>query len=159
MKAPNDFRTRRLTGRPPSPADAALYSRVFGAHGRQELERNLQDHERHRVAPWSLQCDGTDVGVGGCRIGFGRHEGLELVLALSPGPLPVGLAAEFLSDALLFVVATLRADRVFAFTDSETALSCRMLGAAGFVDAGPAPLTGRPDRRIMRWTASSPNRA
>jgi hypothetical protein len=48
---------------------------------------------------------------------------------------------------------------VFAFADRETTLSVRMLRDAGFHDAGPAPVPGRPDRRIMRWTSASLRRA
>lgn len=145
-----------MVGRPPSEADEATYRAVFGSHGPRELQRNLQDHERYAVAPWTLQVAGADVGVGGFRIGFGANEGIELTLALLPNLPQVGLAGEFLRDAILFVQGTLRADRLFAFADRETTLSARMLGDAGFANAGPAPLPGRPDRRLMRWHSASP---
>jgi hypothetical protein len=155
MKAPNAFETRHLTGRPPTEADAGIYSAVYGALGLRELQRNLQDQARYAVAPWTLQAAGLDVGVGGFRIGFGPDEGIELLLSLAPNVPQVGLAGEFLRDAILFVVGTLRADRVFSFADRETTLSTRMLADAGFQDAGPAPTPGRPDRRIMRWSSAS----
>ncbi len=155
MKAPNAFQTRMLTGRPPSEADSAIYTAVYGGLGLRELQRNLQDHTRYAVAPWTLQAEGRDVGVGGFRIGFGADEGIELMLALVPDVPQVGLAGEFLRDAILYVVGTLRADRVFAYADRETTLSVRMLVDAGFEDAGSAAIPGRPDRRIMRWTATS----
>ncbi len=159
MKSPNPFQTRHLVGRVPSEADTALYDRVYGGLGARELQRNLQDAARHGVAPWTLQVGGRDVGVGGFRLGFGADEGIELMLALVPDVPQVGLAGEFLTDAILFGEGTLRADRVFAFADSETTLSMRMLHDAGFHDAGPAPVPGRPDRRIMRWTSASLRRA
>jgi hypothetical protein len=155
MKSPNPFQTRHLVGRVPSDADIAVYDRVYGSLGARELQRNLQDQARHFVAPWTLQIGGRDVGVGGFRLGFGADEGIELTLTLVPNVPQVGLAGEFLTDAILFVEGTLRADRVFAYTDSETTLSARMLSDAGFHDAGAAPIPGRPDRRIMRWTSAS----
>jgi hypothetical protein len=99
------------------------------------------------------------VGVGGFRIGLTGDDGIELTLALVPDVAEVGLAGEFLRDAILFAVGTLRADRVFAYADAETTLSVRMLQGAGFDDAGPVPVPGRPDRRIMRWMAASPTTA
>jgi hypothetical protein len=155
MKAPNAFQTRRLTGRAPSDADTAIYASVFGNLGLRELQRNLQDNARYGVAPWTLQVGGKDVGVGGFRIGFGEDEGIEIALSLLPDLPDVGVAGEFLADALLFVMATLRADRVFAYADGETTISPRMLTDAGFHDAGAAPTPGRPERRIMRWTSTS----
>lgn len=155
MTTPNAFQTTMLNGRPPSEADASIYTAVYGGLGQRELQRNLQDETRHTVAPWTLQAGGRDVGVGGFRIGFGADEGIELMLALIPNAAQVGLAGEFLRNAILFAVETLRADRVFAYADGETTLSVRMLSEAGFVDAGPAEVPGRPDRRIMRWTATS----
>ncbi|KPQ13947.1 MAG: hypothetical protein HLUCCO18_16465 [Rhodobacteraceae bacterium HLUCCO18] len=159
MKSPYPFRTRHLVGREPSEADATVYGRVYGALGERELQRNLQDQARHFVAPWTLQVGGRDVGVGGFRLGFGADDGIELMLSLTPDVPQVGLAGEFLTDAILFGAGTLRADRVFTFADSETTLSVRMLRDAAFHDTGPAPVPGRPDRRIMRWTSASPVRA
>jgi hypothetical protein len=159
MKSPNPFKTRHLVGRAPSQADVTVYGRVFGALGERELQRNLQDQARHFVAPWTLQVGGRDVGVGGFRLGFGADDGIELTLTLVPDVPQVGLAGEFLTDAILFVEGTLRADRVFSYADSETTLSVRMLCDAGFHDEGPAPVPGRPDRRIMRWTSASRVRA
>src|SRR6056297_3240876 len=123
MKSPNPFQTRDLVGRVPSEADTALYDRVYGGLGARELQRNLQDAARHGVAPWTLQVGGRDVGVGGFRLGFGADEGIELMLALVPDVPQVGLAGEFLTDAILFGEGTLRADRVFAFADSAATLS------------------------------------
>jgi RimJ/RimL family protein N-acetyltransferase len=154
MKSIPPFRTRHLVGRPPTEADHAIYTTIFGPRGLDELQRNSMDMARHGVAPWTLSLGGQDVGVGGFRIGFGSHEGFELTLSLVPGLRPVGLAGEFLRDAILFVEGTLRSDRVFTFTDSETTLSARLLGDAGFVDDGPAPIPGRSDRRILRWTST-----
>lgn len=155
MKSPATFQTRRLVGRPPSEADAAIYATVYGSLAPAELQRNIQDQGRYGVAPWTLSIGGKDVGVGGFRIGFGVHDGIELTLALVPNLRQVGVAGEFLKDAILFVEGTLRADRVFAFADSETTLSYRGLSTAGFTDEGPAPIPGRPDRRVMRWTSAS----
>jgi hypothetical protein len=160
MKAPNAFQTRLLTGRPPSEADATVYGAVYGRLGTRELQRNLQDQTRYTVAPWTLQANGRDVGVGGFHIGLGAGtEGIELMLALSPDVTQVGLAGEFLRDAILFAIGTLRADRIFAFTDAETTLTVRMLAEAGFEDGGPMPVPGRPDRRVMLWTAANAPRA
>jgi hypothetical protein len=155
MKSQPPFQTARLDGRAPSPADAAIYARLFGAAGARELERNLQDFERHQIAPWTLAAEGRDVGVGGFRLGFGQQEGLELCLTLVPDRLPIGLAAEFLSDALLCADGRLRADRLFALTDEQATLSRRMLEGRGFEDAGAFPRPGRPNLHLMRRLSPS----
>lgn len=155
MKDAITFKTQQLTGGPPALADIGLYVRVFGASGHRELHRNLQDFSRHHVAPWTLHYDNTSVGVGGFRIGFGETEGIELTLALLPDLPTVGLAGAFLEDALVIAQNSLRADRVFSHVDGETTLSLRMLRDAGFEDAGPAPIPGRPDRRLMRLQTAS----
>jgi RimJ/RimL family protein N-acetyltransferase len=149
------FRTAQLLGRVPSAADAAIYTRLYGSTAARELERNLQDFERHQIAPWTLDLAGRDIGVGGFRLGFGEGDGMELSLRVLPDGLPIGLAAEFLSDALAFARTDLRADRLFALVDADTALSRRMLDREGFEDAGPAPHPGRPDLRLMRWVPPS----
>lgn len=125
---------------------------LFGRDGAAELQRNLLDYERNRIAPWTLASEGRDVGVGGFRLGFGEEEGFELTLSLLPGPLPVGLAGEFLSDAMLFARGVLRADRLYSRIDPDTALSERMLLKAGFTHHRADPTPARPDRRIMRWS-------
>jgi hypothetical protein len=150
MKQQEPFRTLRLIGRPPSPQDATLYRRLFGARGGPELERNLQDFGRYALAPWTLRSAGADAGVGGFRIGFGQDEGLELVLTLRPDSAEVGLAAEFLGDALLFAKGTLRADRVFCIVRPQSDLSARMLSGRGFVET-----SREEDRRLMQWRAAS----
>jgi RimJ/RimL family protein N-acetyltransferase len=145
------FKTATFVGREPSEADGAFYARLYGASGAGELARNIQDFERNQIAPWTLELAGRDVGVGGFRLGFGQDEGMELYLRLLPNGLPIGLAAEFLAEALLFADATLRADRLFALVDEHTTFSARMLQRHGFEAAGPAPRPGRPDLAIMRW--------
>lgn len=155
MKDVFTFKTRQLMGGPPALADVKLYVRLFGANGHRELHRNLQDFSRYHVAPWTLHYDNTSVGVGGFRIGFGETQGIEVTLALLPDLPAVGLAGMFLEDALIIAQNTLRADRVFSHVDGETTLSPRMLRDAGFADAGPAPIPGRPDRRLMRWQTAS----
>ena len=150
MKQQEPFRTLRLSGRPPSPQDSALYRRLFGTRGGPELERNLQDSGRNGLAPWTLRTGGADAGVGGFRIGFGQGEGLELGLTLLPDRAQVGLAAEFLADALLFAEGTLRADRVFCIVRPHSDLSARMLAGRGFVEA-----SREEDRRLMQWRAAT----
>ncbi|MCU4652913.1 hypothetical protein N8I71_08720 [Roseibacterium sp. SDUM158016] len=153
------FSTDNIAGRAPDAQDAGLYGRLFGKCGLKELQRNMHDYERHRIAPWTLSFGGTDMGVGGFRLGFGQDDGMELTFAVLPEPLPVGISAEFLSAALVFAVSGLRADRVFCLSDGDAALSPRMLLQAGFSDARAAPGPGRPDLRLMRWTAATPSRA
>lgn len=156
MKLPRPFATRSLDGRPPAAADGPLYHALFGRDGAAELQRNLQDFERLSLSPWTLSSDGRDVGVGGFRLGLGDIRGFELLLNLVPGPLPVGLAGEFLSDALLFARAVLRADRLYSLVHDQTALSPRMLIQSGFSDEGLSPTPARPDQRVMGWDAPSP---
>lgn len=155
MNTQAPFRTEKLVGRPPATGDAAIYARLYGPAGAGELARNLQDFERNRIAPWTLDLGGRDIGVGGFRLGFGQQEGMELSLRLLADGLPIGLATEFLADAMFFAAKDLRADRLYALVDEQTTLSRRMLDRHGFDDAGPAPLPGRPDMRLMRWAPPS----
>lgn len=155
MKQQNPFRTLRLVGRPPSPPDAQLYRRLYGRRGGAELDRNLQDQDRHGLSPWTLQLAGADAGVGGFRIGFGAGEGLEMVLNLLPAPGHVGLPAEFLADALLYAGGILRADRVFCTVGPQSDLSARMLEDRGFVGVAATPSAATADGRVMQWCAAS----
>jgi hypothetical protein len=75
------FSTDNIAGRAPDAQDAGLYGRLFGKCGLKELQRNMHDYERHRIAPWTLSFGGTDMGVGGFRLGFGQDDGMELTLA------------------------------------------------------------------------------
>jgi hypothetical protein len=155
MTSHNQFRTATLVGREPSLADAPVYTRIFGRTGQTELARNLQDFERHRIAPWTLEHAGRDIGVGGFRLGFGHTDGMELCVSVLPDRLPIGLAGEFLSDALAFATDILRADRVFTLVDGDTTLTRGMLQRQGFEAAGAAPRPGRPDLILMRWCPPS----
>ena len=149
------FRTATLLGREPRPADAPVYARLFGRTGSTELARNLQDFERHRIAPWTLEMSGRDIGVGGFRLGFGHTDGMELCISILPDGLPIGLAGEFLKSALAFARDSLRADRIFTLVDENTTLTKRMLEAQDFEAGGSAPRPGRPDLTLMCWRPPS----
>lgn len=126
------FRTARLSGRPPSQGALALYKVLFGAHqGAAQLQADTQDWTRHQVAPWVLSHASNAVGVGGFRIGFGG-DGLELSFHFLQEMWGQGLATEFVRAALDYAADTLNADRVFAQVADGDQTSFRILEKAGF---------------------------
>lgn len=128
------FRTQRLTGRPPEPGAAALYTRLFPGSGKDDLSRDRQDWARHAIAPWTLSHAGHDVGVGGFRIGF-AEDGLEVLFHFLPEVWGQGLASEFLNAALDHARSTLREDHFFGHVARDDAASRRVMEKAGFVPA------------------------
>ena len=130
-----EFRTMRLTGRPPHPMALSLYKDLFAYKGEGDLNRDIQDYNRHRIAPWVLRHAGHDVGVGGFRIGFGE-DGLEVVFHFLPEVWGQGLASEFLISALDHARLTLREDRFFGRVDVNSNASRRVMEKAGFKHAG-----------------------
>ncbi len=129
------FRTSRLSGRPPRPLALSLYIKLFGASGEGDLNRDIQDWDRHRIAPWTLAHASHDVGVGGFRIGFAEN-GLEVLFHFTPDVWGQGLASEFLSAALDHGRKVLREDRFFGRVASDDLASERVMTKAGFVDRG-----------------------
>lgn len=129
------FSTSRLSGRPPRPMALALYRKLFEAKGEGDLNRDIQDWDRHRIAPWTLAHAGHDVGVGGFRIGF-AEDGLEVLFHFSPEVWGQGLASEFLTAALDHGRKTLREDRFFGRVADDDVASQRVMTKAGFVDTG-----------------------
>lgn len=125
------FRTMRLTGRAPSPMVLGLYQNLFGEKGEGDLERDMQDWGRHRIAPWTLSHANHDVGVGGFRIGFG-DDGLEVVFHFIPEVWGQGLASEFLIASLDHARYTLRATRFFGRVRGVSDRSRRVMEKAGF---------------------------
>lgn len=131
MTEPIIFRTNRLTGRPPRPMALGLYKALFGAGGEGDLDRDIQDWNRHRIAPWTLSHAGHEVGVGGFRIGFGQ-DGLEVLFHFVPEVWGQGLASEFLTAALDHARQELREDRFFGRVRKDDEASCRVMEKAGF---------------------------
>ncbi len=131
------FRTMRLSGRAPGPLALGLYQSLFGQSGEDDLERDMQDWSRHRIAPWTLAHAGHDVGVGGFRLGFG-DDGLEVLFHFLPDVWGQGLASEFLVGALDHATTELRAQRFFGRVDRAADTSRRVMEKAGFApsDAG-----------------------
>lgn len=129
--APTQFRTMRLTGRPPSPQALALYTQLFDGAGAGDLDRDMQDWARHAIAPWTLMHAGHDVGVGGFRIGF-ANDGLEVLFHYVPEVWGQGLASEFLRAALDYAQTALREDRFFGYVRPDDVASRRVMEKAGF---------------------------
>jgi RimJ/RimL family protein N-acetyltransferase len=126
------FRTARLTGRRPERAEIAHYRQVFGeACGAERLVVDIQDWERHEVAPWVLCHAGRPVGVGGFHIGFG-DEGLRIGFHFLPEVAGQGLATEFVQGALDHAIARWKEDRFFALVEANNEAALRILGKAGF---------------------------
>ncbi len=129
------FRTTRLTGRPPRPMALRLYQALFGKAGEGDLNRDIQDWGRHRIAPWTLSHAGHEVGVGGFRIGFAEN-GLEVVFHFLPDVWGQGLASEFLTAALDHARRELREDRFFGHVRPDDEASRRVMEKAGFGYSG-----------------------
>lgn len=125
------FRTIRLSGRAPSPLALGLYQRLFETRSESDLDRDMQDWQRHRIAPWTLAHAGHDVGVGGFRIGFG-DDGLEVLFHFLPEVWGQGLASEFLIASLDHANYTLRATRFFGRIPAASEQSRRIMEKAGF---------------------------
>ncbi|MEJ6395290.1 GNAT family protein [Gymnodinialimonas sp. 2305UL16-5] len=136
------FRTTRLSGRPPRPMALGIYERLFGSKAEGDLDRDIQDWGRHRIAPWTLVHAGHEVGVGGFRIGFG-DDGLEVLFHFVPEVWGQGLAGEFLTSALDHARQTLREDRFFGRVADVAGASHRVMQKAGFHDTGPDESGGR----------------
>lgn len=116
----------------------ALYKSLFGAAAEGLLDRDCQDWERHRIAPWTLVHARRDVGVGGFRLGFG-DDGLEVLFHFLPEVWGQGLATEFLTAAMDHARSTLREDRFFGHVDPANEASLRVMRKAGFKDVGQDP--------------------
>jgi RimJ/RimL family protein N-acetyltransferase len=125
------FRTMRLAGRPPGPRALGLYETLFDGRGERDLDRDMQDWQRHRIAPWTLAHAGHDVGVGGFRIGFG-DDGLEVLFHFLPDVWGQGLASEFLIASLDHASYTLRENRFFGRIPASSEQSRRIMQKAGF---------------------------
>jgi RimJ/RimL family protein N-acetyltransferase len=125
------FRTSRLTGRPPRPMSLPLYLRLFGDVGERDLDRDIQDWNRHRIAPWMLSHAGHEIGIGGFRIGFAEN-GLEVLFHFVPEVWGQGLASEFLTAALDHARMELREDRFFGRVAHGSEASRRVMEKAGF---------------------------
>ncbi len=113
----------------------ALYKRLFSGSGEGDLNRDIQDWDRHRIAPWTLAHAGHDVGVGGFRIGFAEN-GLEVLFHFTPEVWGQGLASEFLTAALDHGRTILREDRFFGRVPEDNQASERVMAKAGFIDKG-----------------------
>lgn len=133
----------RLTGRPPSPEALPLYGRLFDGAGESDLNRDVQDWQRHQIAPWTLTHAGHDVGVGGFRIGF-ADDGLEVLFHFIPEVWGQGLASEFLTAALDHAQTILREDHFFGFIKPEDTASRRVMEKAGFLET-----PGKDDSRVQ----------
>jgi len=129
------FRTTRLSGRPPRPSALGLYRRLFEGTGESDLDRDIQDWDRHRIAPWTLTHAGHDVGVGGFRIGF-ADEGLEVLFHFVPEVWGQGLSSEFLTAALDYGRQDLRETRFFGRAGADDTASWRVMDKAGFKETG-----------------------
>lgn len=132
MDALHIFRTTRLTGRAPQPSALSLYQRLFHDTGQGDLDRDIQDWSRHRIAPWTLNHAGHDVGVGGFRIGFADN-GLEVIFHFVSDVWGQGLASEFLTAALDYARLDLREDRFFGRVQADDTASRRVMEKAGFL--------------------------
>ncbi len=139
------FRTTRLSGRPPRPSSLAIYTRLFAEKGEGDLGRDIQDWDRHRIAPWTLTHAGHEIGVGGFRIGF-AEDGLEVLFHFVPDVWGQGLASEFLTTALDHARKELREDRFFGRVASDNDASMRVMQKAGFIDVGD----GGDAQRLLR---------
>lgn len=136
------FRTTRLSGRPPRPMALAIYQQLFEEQAEPDLDRDIQDWTRHRIAPWTLVHANHEVGVGGFRIGFGE-DGLEVLFHFVPEVWGQGLATEFLTAALDHARLELREDRFFGRVSGDSDASFRVLEKAGFRDGGLSADGGR----------------
>ncbi|MBF9043880.1 GNAT family N-acetyltransferase [Rhodobacterales bacterium HKCCE4037] len=132
------FQTIRLSGRPPGPLAVGLYDSLFGDRGKSDLERDMQDWRRHRIAPWTLAHAGHDIGVGGFRIGFG-DDGLEVLFHFVPEVWGQGLASEFLISALDHARGQLLEERFFGYVTETSERSRRVMEKAGFKADGTQP--------------------
>ena len=132
------FRTTRLSGRAPEASARGLYERLFVANGAADLDRDIQDWDRHRIAPWTLAHAGHDVGVGGFRIGFG-DDGLEVLFHFLPEVWGQGLASEFLIAAMDHARGELRASRFFGTIAAGADASRRIMEKAGFASTDARP--------------------
>ncbi|MEJ6389061.1 GNAT family N-acetyltransferase [Gymnodinialimonas ulvae] len=132
------FRTIRLSGRAPGPQALGLYNGLFDGRGESDLDRDMQDWQRHRIAPWTLSHAGHDVGVGGFRIGFG-DDGLEVIFHFLPEVWGQGLASEFLIAALDHATYSLRANRFFGRVPEASEQSRRIMQKVGFRAVQDAP--------------------
>ena len=128
----------RLSGRAPAPEALDLYESLFKGSGKGDLDRDMQDWTRHRIAPWTLAHAGHDVGVGGFRIGFG-DDGLEVLFHFLPEVWGQGLASEFLVAAMDHARMELREQRFFGRIESASLTSRRVMEKAGFVASGTEP--------------------
>lgn len=120
-----------MAGRPPQPSALQLYVSLFTTSGEGDLNRDIQDWSRHRIAPWTLTHAGHDVGVGGFHIGFADN-GLEVLFHFIPEVWGQGLASEFLTAALDHARRDLREDRFFGRVATEDTASLRVMEKAGF---------------------------
>lgn len=123
----------RLTGRPPRPQALPMYGRLFEGIGESDLDRDIQDWLRHRIAPWTLTHAGHEVGVGGFRIGF-AEDGLQVLFHFVPDVWGQGLASEFLTTALDHARTDLKEDRFFGYVRADDTASRRVMEKAGFLE-------------------------
>jgi len=108
---------------------------LFEGTGESDLDRDIQDWDRHRIAPWTLTHAGHDVGVGGFRIGF-ADEGLEVLFHFVPEVWGQGLSSEFLTAALDYGRQDLRETRFFGRVGADDTASWRVMDKAGFKKTG-----------------------
>lgn len=129
-----------------------LYIELFGQQaGERRLLTDMQDWQRHAVAPWVLQHADRCVGVGGFHIGFG-DDGLEIDFHFLPEMTGQGLASEFVQGALDHAATTWKEDRFFGVVEGDNPAAQRILEKAGFRET-------RGDRRLrLRLTPGAADR-
>lgn len=154
-----EFRTERLTLRPPQESDQATVIELFGraevlAHrpdarpetgteARERLRRDIEHWQAHGFGRWALELNDRVVGFGGLthRAGF---TGLSISYHLHPDVWGQGLASEFAQSAVVIAFRDLSAKSVIGLVRPINVASRRVLEKAGLKLAGDFPYGGHP---------------
>ena len=137
MNAPRRFHTERLTGRRPGDGALPLYAALYAELGARQLMIDRQDWGRHGIGPWILSRDGTDIGIGGFRIGFG-DDGLEFSMRFLSDTGQTDLIDEFITAALSYAEDVWNEDRFFARLAPGQSATSRIPENIGFSADGQA---------------------
>ena len=154
-----EFRTERLTLRPPQESDRATVIELFGraevlAHrpdarlesgteAQQRLRRDIEHWQAYGFGRWALELNDRVVGFGGLthRAGF---TGLSISYHLHPDVWGQGLASEFAQSAVVIAFRDLSAKSVIGLVRPVNVASRRVLEKAGLKLAGDFSYGGHP---------------
>jgi RimJ/RimL family protein N-acetyltransferase len=155
-----EFRTERLTLRPPTGEDEASASAIYGrlqgaasplqAVGAARLQRDIDHWQKHGFGRWALERNGAVIGFGGLTYQPG-FIGLNLSYHLHPDAWGQGLASEFAASAVVIAFRDLAAQKVIGLVRPTNFASRRVLEKAGLRLEGDFPYGGKPGLLYVRF--------